>query len=936
MKETIFLTVSALLYTIITTIIFFRKDKINKVENRIFKRLLATSILSMIMELLIVPTVDIEGIATIVQKLFLICLVLWLALFMTYTFVVTTFNENDTEKKNINKYNLLYYIFIVINVFICALILILPIEFNSIGNSKYTSGPAVNVIFVTLGIYVSIMSIMVITHIKKIHNKGYIPIIALIILLIAVGIIQKIYPEMLLSNAVFGFIIYLMYHTIENPDLKMIEQLNIAKTQAEKANQAKSDFLSSMSHEIRTPLNAIVGFSECIKNADTLEEAKENATDVITASNTLLEIVNGILDISKIESGKLELVQTDYSTQKLFYDIEKLIQARIGDKPIDFKVEIAPDIPSTLYGDHTNVKKIIINLLTNAVKYTDSGLVTLNVKCVKTNNDICRLIISVKDTGRGIKRENIDKLFTKFQRLDEDRNTTIEGTGLGLAITKQLVEMMNGNIVVNSIYGEGSNFTVAIDQRLSLKNITVEKEKQITNLNLNNKKVLVVDDNKLNLKVAKKLLSQYNLNIYLCESGFECLEKIKNGNYYDLILLDDMMPKMRGTETLEKLKELPNFNIPTIALTANAISGMKEHYLRCGFNDYLSKPIERQELYTILTKYLTNTEEKTITNSEEIISSNANNQKNISADLDIEYQDYSDKKVLIVDDNKINIKIATKTIEPYKFEIDTAMSGLECLEKVKNNHYDLIFMDYMMPEMDGIETLKLLKKLPNFNTKVIALTADAVSGTKEKFLNAGFDEYVPKPIDKKFLNDVIVKLLLQNDIKLNHKVEKEIPKSQELYQNIPSELLNMDKPLDEIKVNIDPTGIEIEKVNKLSSMETKTIDFLKSHNIDVDKSIELLGDIDTYNDTLKEFLSNIDERVNKLKNFLKEKDMANYAIEVHALKSDSKYLGFTELAKISLEQEMKSKENDIDYITSNFEKLMIELNNVLEIVKQYI
>ena len=919
-------------YLVLIATMYFSKKRIHSKENKLYSILIIINIIGVSIELLCTMmhtyVNGLENIKNFLLKLIIIYFYTWMIVFTAYIYIIS--NEKNFKFKNIIFANVFYAITIIF-------MLCLPIYKNvKDGIVQFTYGPSVDFLYLLFGILIIFCMIIIIKNRKNLGSKKYIPLYVFFILGIIVVIIQTIYPNLLLIASLDIFITTLMYHTIENPDVKMIEQLNIAKNQSEKANQAKSDFLSSMSHEIRTPLNAIVGFSECIKSADTLEEAKENATDVITASNTLLEIVNGILDISKIESGKLELVQTDYSTNKLFSDIEKLIQARIGDKPIAFKVNIAPDIPATLYGDHANVKKIIINLLTNAVKYTDNGLVTLNVKCVKTNSDICRLIISVKDTGRGIKRENIDKLFTKFQRLDEDKNTTIEGTGLGLAITKQLVEMMNGNIVVNSIYGEGSNFTVAVDQRLSLKNITEEKEEKTINLDLNNKKVLVVDDNKLNLKVAKKLLSQYNLDVDTCESGFECLEKIKNGNFYDLILMDDMMPKMRGTETLEKLKELSNFNTPTIALTANAITGMKEHYLKCGFNDYLSKPIEREELHTILTKYLKNIDEKAIENNKKELSLNVNNQENISTNLDIKYQDYSNKKVLIVDDNKINIKIATKIIEPYKFEIDSATSGLECLEKVKNNHYDLIFMDYMMPEMDGIETLKQLKKFPNFNTKVIVLTADAVADSKEKFLNTGFDEYIPKPIDKNLLNDVIVKLLTKDANNLNLKEDQVNSKSQELFPNIPDELLNMDKALDEIKVNIDTQAIETENIdNDLPKVETKSIDFLKQHNIDVDKGIELLGDIDMYNDTLKEFISNIDERVDKLKLYLKNSDMQNYAVEVHALKSDSKYLGFTKLAEISLEHEMKSKENNIDYINSNFEKLLIEVNNILEIIKQY-
>lgn len=641
MKGTIFLTVSALIYTIITTIIFFKKDKINKVENRIFKRLLGASILSMIVELLIIVTVDLGAIGTLVQKLFLTCLILWLAIFMTYTFVVTTFKDDISEEENIKKYNILHYVFIFVNVLVSLLIIALPIEFKSVGDAKYTTGASVNVVFVSLGIYVAIMSILIFAHLKNIHKKGYIPIIALIILITASGIIQKAHPEILLTNAVFGFIIYLMYHTIENPDLKMLRQMELAKDQAERANRAKSDFLSSMSHEIRTPLNAIVGFSEDIQShKDTADpEIVEDADYIMEASKTLLEIVGNILDINKIESNKMEITDVKYNFKEEIESLAKIDATRIGEKPIDFKVNIAEDIPYELLGDKTHMKEVINNLLTNSIKYTDKGIIELNARCINKGN-MCDLIISVKDTGRGIKAENINKLFTKFERLDAEKNSTTEGTGLGLAITKALVELMGGRITVQSQFGEGSIFMVRIPQKISKmsapisfqpQNITipvinststsqvysssvVEPPKQViqpttpsstTNIpeveilqapRYGNKKILIVDDNNLNIKVARRALTDFNFEIEECYDGQQCLDKVKVGNEYDLILMDIMMPNMSGETAIARLKENPNFKIPTIALTADAVAGAEEKYKSEGFTDYIAKPFKKEQI----------------------------------------------------------------------------------------------------------------------------------------------------------------------------------------------------------------------------------------------------------------------------------------------------------------------------------------------------
>ena len=745
MGSTIFLNISGLMYTMLIAICFFSKDRVNSYENKMYGNLIIVTIAELLCGLLsyislITPFPLLAN--EVIGKLFLISMISWTTFFLCYIISIS-YNLDESKKKKFVKRIIFFF------VLFSVLILIFKLDFVKLENGGlFSTGLPVLLCYSLSGIYIFLM---LISGWKNLNNKSkkYIPLWAFIILGTIFMIIQIINPELFLVVPAEVFITSIMYHTIENPDVKMLNQVKAAKDAADKANQAKSDFLSSMSHEIRTPLNAIVGFSECIKNADNLEEAKENASDIVTASESLLEIVNGILDISKIESGKLELVQTDYDIYKILDEVVKLIKARLGDKPLNFEVNIAPDIPHVLYGDHFNIKKILINFLTNAVKYTDEGYIKFDVRCVKVNDEVCRLIMSVKDSGRGIKKENIDKLFTKFQRLDEDKNTTIEGTGLGLAITKQLVEMMHGKIVVNSTYGEGSEFTAAIDQRISNAKLDNEETVVEGELDLTNKNILVVDDNTLNLKVATKLLKPYKCNVEVCESGFACVDKIKEGKTYDIILLDDMMPKMKGSETLTRLKQIDGFNIPVIALTANAIQGMKEQYLLLGFDDYLAKPIEKKELYRVLNKYVLKAENK-VQNSLNLIQNN---------EIEIDYVDYTGKNILIVDDNLLNIKVATKIMKPYNFTIDYVCSGAESLDKVKEKHYDIIFMDYMMPNMDGIETFKNLSKIEGFNSPVVALTADAVVGAKDKFIEAGFTDYVPKPIDKHLLNDVINKIL---------------------------------------------------------------------------------------------------------------------------------------------------------------------------------
>ena len=592
---------------------FFSKRRVKNVETSLYKILIVTEFFESIIAILVMIVgyvYDVSYLVYLLNRIDFICYMIWIYSFFLYVFYISFTNS---DKKSIFHYDLVKKITFVINFCLLILILILPLNIFAQNNVAYAYGPAVTCLYIaavidTLGIIISVFC-----NIKNIRNKKYLPLLFLILFVILALIIRSINPGLIIISAVITYINLIMYFTIENPDVKMVNELELAKSNAEKANNAKTEFLSSMSHEIRTPLNAIVGFSNAILEDKTLKEAQDEAKDIIMASNNLLEIVNGILDISKIEAGKMEIVNTNYNLVSMCNDIVKLIRPRIGEKPIELRCKFSSDIPGVLYGDMGKVKEIITNILTNAAKYTDKGLITFEVSCINEKNT-CKLVISVEDTGRGIKPEKIDKLFTKFNRLEEDRNTTLEGTGLGLAITKSLVDMMNGKIIVQSKYGSGSKFTVYLSQKIISMNDDKKKEEkeEVKEKNYSSKKVLVVDDNNLNIKVCTRLLKDYHIipdtcisHIIpdTCISGYECIEKVKNTKY-DLILMDDMMPKLSGVETFHKLKEDDSFNTPVVILTANAISGMKEKYLSEGLDDYLAKPIDKLELDRVLDEYL--------------------------------------------------------------------------------------------------------------------------------------------------------------------------------------------------------------------------------------------------------------------------------------------------------------------------------------------
>ena len=611
-------------------------------------------------------------------------------------------------------------------------------------------------------------------------------------------------------------------------------QVSLTNMELRKTSNMKSDFLANMSHEIRTPMNAVIGMAEMALREDVSPAAREYIGQIKSSGQTLLTIINDILDFSKIESGKMDISDVEYEPMSMINDVSNIIMTRIGSKDLDLTVDVNPNLPSGLYGDNIRIKQVLVNLANNAVKFTDAGNVNLKIDFLQISEDEIELYVAVADTGRGIRESDMNRLFQSFQQLDSKRNRNVEGTGLGLAISRQLVALMRGKIHVDSEYGKGSTFSFVIPQKVTDSSYAVEKVAK-------------------NLVAAGLIQSEYTAR----ELSMD-MEKL--GVTYERLESEEDLGRVKDHNAGYLFVEQPLFTEAVqyfLKLNPDVCGVLLANYREVRSYDLANLRVVKKPLYIL---GLSN-----IFNGKEEIGS--------VSFMETEDFDFTAPKaeILVVDDNAINLTVVKGLLNPLKMKIDTALSGKDAVLMTTDKRYDIIFMDHMMPEMDGVETTRVIRRLLGNNGQVpiIALTANAVEGTAEMFINEGMNDFVTKPIEMRVIISKLHKWLPPE------KIEK-----------------NRDKKMNAARLNAN-------RDNKASQTTTD----ISIEGLDVKRAMEFLGNENLFWSVLKEYYRVIDKKCAMIQEYEQKEQWKEYTVEVHALKSASKQIGALDLAQVAEQME---------------------------------
>ena len=640
--------------------------------------------------------------------------------------------------------------------------------------------------------------------------------------------------------------------------VEITEEANIAKRRAEEADKAKSQFLANMSHEIRTPLNAILGMTELILRDDVSSRVEESAVNIREAGESLVSIINDILDISKIESGKIEIHREGYQIHRLLRDVINIIVTRIKKEDVQLLVDIDPGIPEFLFGDEMRVRQLLVNLLNNAVKYTENGYIKLTLGYNQEGKKVT-LFGDVEDTGIGMTEEEMEHIFDSFTRVENVQNQMIEGTGLGLTICRQSLELMGGWIDVKSLYGVGSKFSFSLPQEIqekgSLISLQIEEDCQ----------VLFMETSLEQQGIVGRILRNFSVSFDFVESTEDFIQNLQLKNYTHGFLPWQEYNKARETlKTVLERSHIKLFLMKNFGEMLEESQGMQ----------VIQKPIYCVNLMAALNGLNGHLERET------------NYKESFIAPL---------ASVLVVDDNAVNLKVAEGLLEPYRVQIDTASSGSECIQiLMESQKYQIVFLDHMMPEMDGIETLHQIRGLGGeyySNLPVIALTANALKEAQRMFLSKGFQDFIPKPIDTDILKEKLAEYLPEE-------------------MKEPVMVAEISKPEKELSIE----GIDIRVGLKQCS-----------------------GSMDKYMEILKMVYEDGQEKLPKLRSYLEQLDYHSYMVESHAIKSVAGSIGAEELSYMAMEQEYAAREENREKVQSTsgrfLESLEMQLKAIGEVLR---
>ena len=671
--------------------------------------------------------------------------------------------------------------------------------------------------------------------------------------------------------------IYILHDTTESI-LKM-HAMEEANRELERAAKMKSDFLANMSHEIRTPMNAVIGMAEIALREDLEPHVADYLSQIQNSGRNLLNIINDILDFSKIEAGKMEIIPENYATLPEINDIANVLATRIGDKHLELFVIADTNIPRMLEGDIMRIRQVLINLANNAIKFTKEGMVLVKILCERTSEDQVMMTFHVIDTGQGIKKEDLDKLFVSFQQVDSKRNRSVEGTGLGLAISQRLCEAMGGSIGVKSEYGKGSDFYFNIPQKI------IDPESDIVVEDAEHKHAFVINENPEMLGMFIDEMQKLGVDGHVIRS----LSEYAPTGEKDYIFF-----------------ELDGYNDEI-----RSFLDMNEDSIGIVLIDFDSTFESDRDNLRIMRRPETTLNMVTILNDQDMSERTAASAEAFKIDFIA-----PDAKILIVDDNAINITIAKGLLEPIKAQCFGAASGKEAIEMIRNGDFDIIMMDHMMPEMDGVETTRVIRKtIPEVaDTPIIALTANAMEGVQEMFMEAGMNDFVAKPID---IRDLITKL------------KKWLPKDKMsdkgAAQSGVTDISDADGTV---------TDVETSKTGDEDAVKASAPD-INYKGLNTEKALESLGSPELYQTVVKEYYRSGEDKYNEIHDAYEHEDWDDYTIKVHALKSSSRQIGADELGEKVEQLEIAGQNHDIETIRENTEDTLDVYKKLLDDLAEF-